>query len=99
MKTYLIYPRIMVETGLGQSLYTYLYFYKLKYHLISSVDIVTIKLLLLICKDGLLISLGQTSDEQLSPVELAKTKLLLNNTLRFIKYLYAFSVSESNLVC
>lgn len=58
LKTYLMYPRISLESGLSQSLYSYLYFYKLKYHLVSSVDIVTTKIILLISKNGLLVSLG-----------------------------------------
>lgn len=45
-ETYLFYAKIVSEPGLSQSLYGYSYFYKLKFHMLFSTDVVALKLLL-----------------------------------------------------
>lgn len=46
--TYMLYPKTIALTGLGQSLYNYLFFYKIKYHLLSSNDIICLKMFILL---------------------------------------------------
>ncbi len=44
-ETYLFHAKILSEPGLSSTLYSYIYFYKLKTKLVSSLDALNIKLL------------------------------------------------------
>ena len=56
-ETYLLYPKISNLPGLSQSLYPYSYYYRLKFHLLFSTDIVTLKILILINNSKLSLNL------------------------------------------
>lgn len=45
INTYLVYPKTIAEPGFRQSMYLYLAYYKIKYHMLSSTDILSLKLL------------------------------------------------------
>ena len=56
LRVYLINSKAISEPGFGQSIQLFLLYYKIKLHLLSSVDIVSLKLFLLMLggKYGLL---------------------------------------------
>jgi hypothetical protein len=51
LKVYFINTKAISEPGFGQSIQLYLLYYKIKLHLLSSVDIVSLKLFLLLIGD------------------------------------------------
>lgn len=88
-------------TGLGQSLYAYLYYYKIKYHLLSSVDIVCIKSFLLLHTNSdsiiCIVLSSMASIEEYSNSVIYEKRVYLSSVLKFIKYLYVYRVSETHV--
>ena len=99
VRTYFFYAKSVAEPGFGHSLYPYLYFYKIKNRLMSSIDILAIKTFLLMRNEPLPFLFESIAEIDHNKIEtedmdkyLKEKRIYFDYSLTLLFYLY---VSES----